>query len=367
MISILLATALALPPDESKGRESDALSLVTLMESLQSEVKDFRCEYEGTVEFKNETVKKARKLKADGLDDTFSGVFIWKSGGDTYVNALHRHEPEGTINREQMVITKGKAEHYLRQNDSPLGSAAITDPLFVNPDRSGSLGEIFLIDTMKRLMSMNDMAATVADEESEGRKLKVLTFTQKSSGWLFQRFWIDLRRGGHSVRRETYSANDALVGRATIDLARFQIDGSEVWMPVSGEIEGHASIKDGKPYFPKEPTMIEKIYINSGTLEFNKRPPPSTFSINYKPGTPITDNLRRVQTEFGRQQVGRRVSKPETESMLRDQLAQAENQKKELVAGSPERNGPGWTSWLVWIFGSCALISSFALLILRRR
>lgn len=367
MISLLLATWLALPSDESKEHEPDALSLLNMIESLQAEVKDFRCEYEGTVVFKNEDVKKARKLKEDGLDESFSGVFIWKSGGDTYVNALHRHEPDGTINREQLIVTKDKAVHDLRQNDSPLGSGAISDPLFVNPDRSGSLGEIFLIDTMKRLLSMKALAASVSDEESEGRKLKVLTFKLKSTGQLFQRFWIDLRRGGHPVRRETYSTNNALVGRNTIDLARFQVDGSEVWMPVSGEIEGHASIKDGKPYFPKEPTMIEKVYINSGTLEFNKRPPPATFSIKYKPGTPITDNLRRVQTEFGRQQVGRRVSKPETESMLREQLANAENQRKELVAGSPERNGPGWTSWLVWIFGSCALIASLALLIARRR
>jgi hypothetical protein len=40
------------------------------------------------------------------------------------------------------------------------------------------------------------------------------------------------------------------------------------------------------------PVNDAKIYIVAGTLEFNRHPPPSTFSAKYKPGTPVTDHLR---------------------------------------------------------------------------
>ena len=39
-------------------------------------------------------------------------------------------------------------------------------------------------------------------------------------------------------------------------------------------------------------------------MEFNKRPGPEVFTIKYKPGTPISDNLRKLQYEFGQQKIG---------------------------------------------------------------
>jgi len=136
---------------------------------------------------------------------------------------------------------------------------------------------------------------------------------------------------------------------------------------VSGLIEGHSSMKDGKPYFPKEPTYVQTIYINSGTLEFNTHPAADTFTANYRPGTPVTDRLKKLQYAFSQQKSPPPPTRVEAERDLKAKLAQAETQKNELVAGSPAGAGAGWSSRLVWVFGGCALAFSVALLFSRRR
>lgn len=361
--TVVLLCALSSPGQEA----TDPRAFVDLLESLQPELRDFRCEFEGTLSFKNKAVQELRGLNEDGLFDTFTGVFVWKSDGSTYVNTLHRHEPSGEIEKQLVLVKDGEAHQYAKMVDDPDGATVVDDPLLINPDRSGSLGSIFLIDTIRRLSSMRDMEATTGDDVIDGKACKVLAFTQRSSGFLLEKFWIDLQRGGNTIRRESYVAGEEnLVSRIDITLDRFEVGDASIWMPVSGVIEGHSSTRDGKPYFPKEPTSIEQLYIVHGTLEFNQNPPPSTFEASYTPGTPISDNLRKVQYQFSQQKPPDRVTRAQAESMLRDQLALAEDQGNELVAGSPARRGRDWSSLLVWVFGACALVASI-LVVLRRR
>ena len=68
----------------------------------------------------------------------------------------------------------------------------------------------------------------------------------------------------------------------------------------------------------------------NGTLVFNKHPGPETFNIKYKPGTPITDNLRKLEYEFGQQKVGpgSTTSMPEAENMLNEGLSEGRETAK---------------------------------------
>ena len=366
MMTFNLAMAFGLAAFGQISSVSDPRTLVDLIESLQPEIRDFRCEFEGTLRLESNEVKKIRGLREDGLYNTFSGAFIWKAGGNTNLDVLHRHEPTGEITHEQLVFTDDEAQHLIRLEDRPLGSGTIENPNITNSDRSGSLGEIFLIESIKRLVVMIGMEATLSEETIEGRPCTVLSITQQSTGMLLQKFFLDMKRGGHAIRRESYSGEENLVSRSDITLDQFEVDGVTVWMPVSAEIESHSSIKDGKPFFPKEPTSVEKIYIVGGTLQFNRNPPASAFSIDFKPGTPISDKLRRARYEFGQQKPSARTTVEEAEGMLREQLAAAEAQGKELVAVSPARRRFRWSSMFVWVFGVVALASSL-ILVLRRR
>lgn len=347
----------------------DASALVDVLESLQTDVKDFRCSFEGTSYFKSEDVKRQRKLKEDGLYNTFSGIFIWTRTGDTFVNTLHRYEPEGRIMREQIVIRskKKEAERYLRNNDSPIGRGAIEDPSRVNANVAQCFGQIFLIDQIKRMIGTKGIEACVSEEMIEGQRLTVLSFSFQGLNQVYQRYWIDLQRGGHVVRYEDYAKGNVLVGRIEIKLASFRIDKRDVWMPVSGVCQGYAALDHGdKPAASKEPTSVEFIYAVAGTMEFNKHPGPETFKISYRPGGPITDNLRKLEYEFGQQKVPARLTQAETKRMLEEQIIKAEEQKAELVVSTSSPGIP-WSTWFAIGFGLLVVISSVALWMQRWR
>ncbi len=348
----------------AQAQVDDARGAVEMIESLQHDIKDFRCEFEGKLYYLSDEVRKLRGLQGEGLYDTFSGLYVWKTGGDTYVDSLHRFEPEGKIVRETLIVRprEKQAEVYSRPVDAPLGEASLQDSSHVNANRTGSLGELFLIDEIKRDAARDGLELVLSDDEIDGRPLKVLTFRLKGVDQVFDRFWVDLRRSGHVVRRESYGPKNAVVGRVDIKLASFRVGSAEVWMPIFGKAEGHMTMKDGKPFISPEPTSSETIYINDGTLRFNLDPGPGTFTHTYKPGTPISDSLRRVQTEFGHQKPPARQTKLQVETMLREQLATAQAQRKELVAGSPARPGTDLVAWLPWVFGLGLIIGSAALL-----
>ncbi len=351
------------------GGEAELESLLSTIEALQVNVHDFRCEYEGTLWFRNPEVIRARNLDASGLYDTFSGVYIWSTGGDAYVDAIHRYQPEARLTRELLIVRakKKQAEHYLRADDAPVGSLKFDDPEIVNPQRTGCVGELFVLPVIRRLATRKDLEASITSETLDGRDVTVLTFSTKSPKKLLERFWLDMKRGGHAVRREAYSDGAALVGRIEIRLKSFKVGDEPVWLPVSGSGEGHAVMKDGKIVIIKEPNSMETIGIVDGSLEFNKYPGPHTFEVTYKPGTRVSDNLRQLQYEYGQQKQKPRATKADAQAQLQEQVARAEEQRKELVAGSPLRDGPGWTSWLVWIFGASSLVFSVLVLVLRGR
>ena len=252
--------------------------------------------------------------------------------------------------------------------DEPIGQATIDDLEDVNLQKEGSYAAIFPFDTIRRDAALTqNYLCTMIDESFEGRRMKKITFTSKNKHTIESCFWIDLKRGGHVVRQEGYGEGGALQLRVDVKLASFRVGDADVWMPVSGVLEDHTADKDGKTIYSKEPTSIETVYIIHGTLEFNKHPGPKTFTIAYKPGTPISDNIRKLKSEFGRQKTSPLPSRAEATAMLNEQVRQAEEQRKELLAGSPTRDAIAWSSWLIPVFGGAALVGSVVLLVRRGR
>jgi hypothetical protein len=366
--TILSAFLTAFPGGDDPGR-NDARMLIDTIESLQQPVEDFRCEFEGATRFKGKVAENEKdKIGEDGLFETFSGVFIWKRGGDTHSDILLRKGGDGTLARESLVVRvrEKQAEWYHRLNDAPLGYSVIEDPKKTNSWRSNCLGWIFLIDKIKRDVADESTDPSVSDDQIDGRPLKVLNIALKNvPDSLIYRCWIDLRRNGHVVRRETYRKK-VMGSRLDIKLAPFKVGGAEVWMPVAGEGVGYGALVDRKPVITKEPTVLDSIRVVDGTMEFNKHPGPEAFTIKYKLGTPVSDRLRKLSYEFGQQQIGSRPTKAAAEKMLNEQVAKAEEQKAELVVASPSQ-GFDWSSWSIYLLGTIVLILLVALGIQRRR
>ncbi len=367
MISTILSMLLTALPGGDDSGALDVKMLLDTIESLQQSVEDFRCEFEGTRRARGKVAEAMKVVREDGLYETFSGVFIWKKGGDMHIESLRRREADNQIARDSVVVRmrRQEAEEYYRLNDEPIGRARIRKPKEVRTNSPGRLGSIFPLDLIKRAATDDTLECTVTDDQIDGRPLKVVNVAFKGvPDSLFNRYWIDLRRNGHVVRIESYSRK-VMSGRLDIQLAPFKVGGAEVWMPVSGESVGYAALVDGKPVITDRPTNLDRVYVLRGTMEFNKRPGPEVFTIKYRPGTPISDNLRKLEYEFGQQQIGSNPTKAETEKMLNEQLAEAEEQKSTLVVASTSE-GFAWTSLLPYGFGAAVVISSIALWIQRR-
>ena len=246
LLGAVVGIMFAPPPDMVDGK-----TVVNLLESIQPQLEDYRCEFGGTDVVLVDSVKNKLKLKEDGLVDSFGGVFIWKTNGDTYLSVYHREEPEGLVHVEQLAVrmAKHEAETYFGNIDEPTGEGIIEDPDIETSNKSGSFGMIFVLDDIRRLASSENFYCTMADETLDGRPVKVISFKFHEPDQLYRRFWIDLKRGGHAVRQESYGQGGALSVRINTKLASFQAGNTDIWMPIFATAESHSDEKEGKTIY----------------------------------------------------------------------------------------------------------------------
>ncbi|OJW07410.1 MAG: hypothetical protein BGO49_25920 [Planctomycetales bacterium 71-10] len=366
MLALMLTLLIAETPTDDPAK-ADARRLLETIEALQQPIEDFRCEFEGEMKLKNQAAEGV-KLGEDGLLETFSGVFTWRRGGDTHNDSLKRNGADGTIMRQNLIVRvkENQAEEYYRQNDAPIGYSVIKDPREVNPWSSGSYGDIFLIDKMKRDVADEGLSATVRDDELEGRPVKVLTIAvdmgdEKDINVMS--YWIDLRRSGQVIRQDAYMS-DVVAARHDIVLSPFKVGDAEVWMPTSGEFVGRAAGAGEGAFVASEPTVLSSTRVVEGTMEFNRRPGREEFTMKYKPRTPISDHLKQLTSEFGDQKIPSRPKPADARRMLEEQVAKADEQASGLVTAIYDEGD--WTRWLPWAFGVVAVASVFGLWVQRR-
>ncbi len=354
-----------------RSDSNDANALLESVKAAQEPLLDFKCEFEGTILHKGEAAKE-QKLGDNGLYESYSGIFVWRTGGDTFSDSLHRSASDAGVTRRMLAVRmwEKKSEVYYRHSDAEFGLGDIQSPDKVNSLMQGSYGLIFLVDQLERLINGGGFLYSVTDAELEGRPTKVLELSvvPKPQKAVVARYWIDLARSGHVVRQEHRGKNDELALRLDIKLERFQVDKGSIWMPVAGEyrafIERSGKGKDG-PTYSSVPTLIESIYVNRGSMEFNKRPGNESFTVNYKAGTPISDGLRKLQYQYGQQKIGIRPTKKEAEEMLLAEVSAAEQQKKMLVAASPSHS-TDLTALISWVLAAASSIALVVLLWIRR-
>ena len=76
----------------------------------------------------------------------------------------------------------------------------------------------------------------------------------------------------------------------------FPWERTRVWLPVRGRSESFMTIIDHKPVYHEKPVATGIIYVVASTMVLNKRPPASTFTAQYQPGTPITDQFKQSRS-----------------------------------------------------------------------
>jgi hypothetical protein len=370
--SVLLLTAQIV---DSNPATSDVRTLIDTIESLQRPVEDFRCEFEGTMHVNR--VKgdgwENSKLGEGGLLESFGGAFIWKRGGDIHSETLIRRGSDNRIKLVSVVVRmkQNQAEQYESSNDGALYPRKIGSPAEVRKVVTRDLGSIFLLDSIKKDAANKALELSVTDGQLDGRPLKVVNVALKMMGGkspsqLGRRYWVDLQKGGHVVRQEWYQREKVMSARLDVELGQFKLGDSEVWMPKSGTSMSYAALVDKEVVIAKEPCVIERIHVLDPTMQFNLHSGPEVVTSKYKPGTPISDSLRKLIYEYGQQKLAKEPTKAEIEKTLRERVADAQKQNKELVVAS-SAGGFDRTILVASIFGGLAAVLSIFLWNQRRR
>lgn len=270
--------------------------------------------------------------------------------------------------REQLVIrtAKHESELYQRGDNAPVGRSNIDSPDRINANRPRNFGAVFLLDFMRRLVSKDYYIVKISDEKLDGVPVKLLTVTFKENGQLHHKIYIDMKKGGQVLRWESFASGGALVGKTEIVIGSFLVGSETIWLPVHGVTEIHSTIKNGKAYYPPEPTSIQIIYMVKDTLRTNRSPNPNVFKLTYKAGTPISDKLRKLEYQFKNQKTGKGISRSEEESSLREQVVQAEKLAGELLTVPSAVDRVNWLTVMLWVFAMSTLVLSCVLLWKRR-
>lgn len=348
MLITIWTTVLIIGVQNKPSATPEVAALLATIETLQEPVEDFRCEFEGSMRFMGrvaEETSKTTKLGPDGLYETVSGRFLYRRGGDLAIDILHRAGAGSPVSRDTIVVrnAEGQAEQYLRGVNSPLGAAQIKKPRDIDAWGAMSVGKLYLIESVKRDIDIG-FRLVVSDEQRDGKPYKVVAVSSPERDGLLQKYWFDMARSGQGDRYESYAPDGQLASRFEIKLEPFRVGQAEVWMPVYGEGAGFVATKDGLPIFVKEQTSATIMYVVRGTMVFNQHPSREAFTTKYKPGTPISDSIRQMESEFAQSLVPPKPSKTEAQAMLEEQLKRAEEQKSSLVA-VPASGGIPWGSW----------------------
>ena len=107
ILSLALSVGL-MAYQQGESRRIAPTELVNHMASIQPDLEDFRCEYEGNVSHAAKNHVFEKKLDADGVEDIFGGIYVWQSGGNTFSDTFHRHKTDGKIYRDTLVIREGQ-------------------------------------------------------------------------------------------------------------------------------------------------------------------------------------------------------------------------------------------------------------------
>lgn len=171
-------------------------------------------------------------------------------------------------------------------------------------------------------------------------------------------YWFDLERGGHALKADWYSNRKSLNSRLVdVILRRFNLPQREVWLPVEGKYQ---FLNDDGSVRSTENYQVLQSSVRLSDLA------PDRFKAKFKPGTPITDQLRHARYEFGQDLRPPPTSRAEAQKRLSEQIEQAEAQKAVLDASRVANEGFNWPYALILVVTATSVIALTALLVRRR-
>ena len=283
-------------------------AIIPVIRAQASILSEFYLEYEGRFLFPTETSKTSKIVDNSGINERFTGSFRYRDEKAVVVDVFHRAEPKKDLLRRTLATLNGKTEEFTRADatGSSGGQIAATTPS--NFKITGSYDQIFLIrELLMLLTSERDRFTLEAPEQVDGRTCEVLA-SRSGSGELLHttRFWVDLERNAQVIKSEVTSRAGLNI-RIVAELGSFQHPkNGTVWLPVAGKRESFfGTTQETVGTISTTPTNLEEYAAVTTTVRLGAPSPDSAFTVNFRRGTYITDNLRRAEYEFGQKSTTR--------------------------------------------------------------
>ncbi len=346
MKMILVALALTGTAD---GLDADGF--LQVMGEASSRLRDFAFVFKGDHIY----VGPPEDLKGDpeNLIMRFQGQCAWRPDGALFLETYQRIGDTAMqpMSKDRVVILGDRTERLTRQSNMLDAKPEVNVTPRATPG-SFTLANsplrifttwYFLNARRPKLLNFRDLGT----EEIEGRPCLHIQYDELpfaiEGGVPRKHFWIDLERGGHSVRIEKRKA-DRLMDRTTIELAEVEgVDKERHWFPTRGVVESYNL--DGRYY--DKPVLINRIEVVPSSLRINQGLGDEVFGIESKRDVTDTSSLANVREEFLNPPPMPEV-KTDFESVQRqldEQLAKKDATSKRLEA-EPEVGGGAGLGWV---------------------
>lgn len=276
---------------------------------------------------------------------------------------LYPHQEITSNNFQKVIVTIGGKTTAVAESHDGRKGASIEATDEHDFDSSGSFGQVLPINQARLMFSSPTTVTRYEGTDTvDGHLCHKIGFhfakgpPAAGRSDLLERWWFDLGRGGHVLRREYYwSRNRPFSVLRDVKLRKYQFGSREIWVPVDGISE---SLDDAGA-----PTGREFFHVNQNTVTL-KQLGDDHFKAKIKPGTHIKDELLRREYEYGQDIRPPELSHEEAEQRVREQLAAADQQKQELNASRTANTGSDYT--YVGLLASASVLAAFVVLQLLR-
>ena len=306
----------------------------------------------------------------DEMRRTFQALYAFRSDGASYLDLYYRGtDAEGVLGRTLYSMLSDRSEEVHHRLGEGRGDIR---------EGSRSRGHLNFPGSPERIVylwyfqTLEDPASFAYEfqgwEEVDGHRclrvqldvLPNLILAEKP----YTRFWIDLERGGHPLKVETYRGPNLERLVRDISLARFPTeDGKSVWFPIRGVQDSFLWSDE----YRKDPNVRESYAITTSTLRINQGLSDDHFSVLYRaPNMPPA--LRDLRAKYVADPP-LRSDPASVQKRLDEKLREADQQAEGLDASAAAGVGEGWftSSVLQGVFGLAAVAVLAGAWLLRRK
>jgi hypothetical protein len=294
-IGFLAIVSLIVIP-RAEAEELSADQFLRFVKEQQSLIKDVAFAFEG----ERQPVDPEEE-GADPRTSSHQGRYALRADGATYLEQVRTLGAKGIDQHSVKAMIRGRGEEALFVSGSfitPGGRAG---------QRAAGPGSFFAADSpetfvflwrFQALESASDFGYSFLGwEDIDGHRCAHIEFNPHpgKGGRVLQELWVDLERGGHTLRIRNSDGNDTVYGVDEIRLAEFDLpSGERIWFPVRGR---HDRYYGESGQYSREPVVQTTTYILNGTLVFNQGLGDGVFRVKadrFRPAfTPARDEVAR--------------------------------------------------------------------------